>query len=55
MLGFTILGFSQKETNIWKAQVALGVNMPSQSGFVTGFEAKPINFPTVHLGVQKMF
>jgi len=51
----SLQGFSQKKTNIWKAQVALGINMPSQSGFVTGFESKTINFPTVRLGVQNMF
>ncbi len=49
------LSFSQRRTNEWKAQVALGVNMPSQSGFVEGFEAKPVNFPTVNLGIQRMF
>jgi len=47
--------FAQRETNKWKAQLALGVNSPSQSGFVDNFEAKSINFPTVNLGVQTMF
>lgn len=49
------LVMAQRETNEWKAQVALGINNPSSSGFVEGFEAKPINFPTVHLGIQRMF
>lgn len=47
--------YGQKSTNTWKAQISLGVNSPSQSGFVEGFEAKPVNFPTVNLGVQRMF
>jgi len=47
--------FAQRPTNEWKAQVALGVNSPSSSGFVTGFEANSLNFPTVNLGIQRMF
>jgi len=54
-LFFSLNAFSQKETNIWKAQIALGLNSPSQSGFVSGFESKSVNFPTVNLGIQKMF
>lgn len=46
---------AQRDTNKWKAQIALGVNSPSQSGFVTGFQAKSVNFPTVNLGIQHMF
>ncbi|RSK41874.1 outer membrane beta-barrel protein [Mangrovimonas spongiae] len=51
----TAFGFSQRTTSKWKAQLALGVNSPSQSGFVYGFEGKSINFPTVNLGIQHMF
>ncbi|MCX7546962.1 cell envelope biogenesis protein OmpA [Xanthomarina sp. F1114] len=51
----SVLGFSQAETSKWKAQVALGINVPNSSGFVTGFEAKSVNFPTINLGVQHMF
>ena len=47
--------YAQKATNEIKAQIALGVNSPSQSGFVDEFQAKSINFPTVNLGVQYMF
>lgn len=47
--------FAQRETNKWKAQIALGVNSPSQSGFVDGFQGKSLNFPTVNLGIQNMF
>lgn len=46
---------AQRDTNKWKAQIALGLNSPSQSGFVEGFQAKSVNFPTVHLGIQRMF
>ena len=54
-LAFSLFGFTQKTTNEWKGQVALGLNSPSQSGFVTGFESNLINFPTVNLGIQRMF
>lgn len=47
--------FAQRETNKWKAQIALGVNSPSQSGFVEDFKSKSLNFPTVNLGIQNMF
>ena len=49
------MAFAQSAKNVIKAQIALGVNNPSSGGFVNGFEAKPINFPTVNLGVQYMF
>ena len=47
--------FAQRETNKWKAQLALGVNSPSQSGFVDSYQGKSLNFPTVNLGLQNMF
>jgi hypothetical protein len=47
--------YAQRDTNKWKAQISLGVNSPSQSGFVEGFQAKSVNFPTVNLGIQHMF
>lgn len=55
ILLFSVFSFAQKDTNVWKAQIAIGVNSPSQSGFVEGFESKPINFPTVNAGFQHMF
>lgn len=55
LLGFGLLSFSQNAKNKIRAQMALGVNSPSKSGFVETFEPKPINFPTVNLGVQYMF
>ena len=48
-------GFSQGDTSTVKAQFALGVNSPSQSGFVDSFESKSINFPSINLGIQYMF
>ena len=47
--------YSQSETSRWKAQIAFGFNYPDVDGFLPGFEAKPINFPTINLGVQHMF
>ena len=52
MFGYN--GFAQN-TSTFKAQIALGINKPSEDGFVQGFEAKPYNFPTVNLGLQYMF
>ena len=49
------IGFSQSETSTVKAQFGLGVNSPSENGFVTDFEAKSTNFPSINLGVQYMF
>ncbi|MFD2822882.1 outer membrane beta-barrel protein [Lacinutrix iliipiscaria] len=47
-------GYSQSETSTWKAQFAVGINSPSQNAFVTPFEAKPVNFPTFNIGLQRM-
>nr|WP_321221844.1 cell envelope biogenesis protein OmpA [uncultured Psychroserpens sp.] len=55
MIMVITLCHAQKATNQIKAQIALGVNSPSQSGFVEGFQGKSINFPTVNLGFQYMF
>ena len=49
------LSFSQEETSKWKAVFAVGLNSPSQTGFVKPFEAKGTNFPTINLGIQHMF
>lgn len=48
-------GFSQEDTSKWKLQLAFGLNYPNIDGFVDGFEAKPLNFPTINFGVQHMF
>ncbi|GAA4888533.1 hypothetical protein GCM10023311_10560 [Flaviramulus aquimarinus] len=48
-------GISQGDTSSIKAQFALGINSPSSGGFITGFEANSINFPSINLGVQYMF
>ncbi|MBQ0768261.1 MAG: outer membrane beta-barrel protein [Bizionia sp.] len=47
--------FAQEDTSKWRALLAVGVNSPSQSGFVSNFEGNTINFPTINLGVQTMF
>ena len=46
---------SQSDTSSIKAQFALGINSPSANGFVSNFEAKTVNFPSINLGVQYMF
>lgn len=52
---YCLSSFSQGDTSTFKAQFALGINNPSSDGFVSNFEAKSMNFPTVNLGVQYMF
>lgn len=52
---FVFSARSQVDTSTLKAQIALGINSPSSNGFVSNFESKSINFPTVNLGVQYMF
>jgi hypothetical protein len=47
--------YCQSEQSAWKAQISLGINYPDIDGFVKGFEAKPVNFPTINLGVQHLF
>ncbi|MDD7886819.1 outer membrane beta-barrel protein [Flavivirga sp. 57AJ16] len=51
----SFVSVSQGDTSTFKAQFALGLNSPSKNGFVTGFEGKTYNFPTVNLGIQYMF
>ncbi|WCO01343.1 outer membrane beta-barrel protein [Psychroserpens ponticola] len=51
----TMFSYAQRDSNKWKAQIALGLNSPSQSGFVEGFESKAMNFPTINAGFQRMF
>ena len=48
-------GFTQSEKSTIKAQMALGINAPSSEGFVSNFESKAINFPSVSFGIQCMF
>tara|TARA_R110002049_G_scaffold305738_1_gene503140 strand:- start:11937 stop:12575 length:639 start_codon:yes stop_codon:yes gene_type:complete len=52
---FGCFGFSQNDTSIVKVQFAFGVNSPSDNGFVSNFESKSINFPSINLGAQYMF
>jgi len=46
---------AQRDTNKWKAQIAMGVNSPSSSGFVENFKGKSLNFPSLDFGIQNMF
>jgi len=46
---------AQIETSKWKALIAVGLNSPSQDGFVSNYQAKGTNFPTINLGIQHMF
>lgn len=59
LFAFLLLGitntFAQIETSRWKAQVAVGLNSPAQDGLVNPFVAKGTNFPTINLGIQRMF
>lgn len=43
------------DNSTWKAQIALGLNLPSKGGFIDSAPAQTLNFPTVNLGVQRMF
>jgi len=52
---YSLISFSQGDTSSIKAQFALGVNSPSSNGFVSNFEGKSINFPSINLGLQYMF
>lgn len=58
ILVFLIIGnvsAQRKEISTWCAQVSLGVNSPSKGGFIDSAPAQSLNFPTVNLGVQRMF
>lgn len=44
-----------KQTMKWKGIMALGISYPFTDGFVQGSYAQPVNFPTLTLGVQRMF
>lgn len=44
-----------KQTMKWKAIVSLGISYPFTDGFVKGSFAQPVNFPSVNLGIQRMF
>ena len=52
---YVVSGEAQGDTRTFKAQFALGVNSPSQDGFVSDFQSKTINFPSINLGLQYMF
>lgn len=45
---------SQRETELWKAQISLGVNNPVENDQTGDYMSKTVNFPTVNLGFQHM-
>lgn len=55
MCFMTLSVLSQSETSLWKVQLGFGINFPENTGFVIPYEPKPLNFPTINLGVQHMF
>ncbi|RNC88454.1 MAG: cell envelope biogenesis protein OmpA [Winogradskyella sp.] len=56
LLFFLSITYAQRiDNSTWKAQISLGVNSPSKSGFIDSAPAKGLNFPTVNLGIQRMF
>ena len=44
-----------RQTMKWKAIIATGISYPFTDGFVQGSFAQPVNFPTVNIGIQRMF
>jgi len=54
-LFISILSYSQQNTNNWRALFSVGINSPSQDGFIEPFLAKDANFPTINLGIQHLF
>ena len=59
VITFLLVSYSSScqriDNSTWKAQISLGVNAPSTSGFTDIAGANSLNFPTVNLGVQRMF
>ncbi len=53
LLSFSF-SYGQLDESKWKLQFALGINSPSQDGFVRPFVAKGTNFPTINIGIQHM-
>jgi len=55
LFNFIFSSAQRRDIPTWSAQIGLGVNSPSKSGFVDAYPAQSLNFPTVNLGVQRMF
>lgn len=55
LFGSISLIAQRRDIPTWSAQIGLGLNSPSKSGFVDSYPAQSLNFPTVNLGVQRMF
>lgn len=44
-----------RRTMKWRAVISTGFSYPFTDGFVKGSYAQPVNFPTINLGIQRMF
>ncbi|CAH8284934.1 hypothetical protein EV196_101154 [Mariniflexile fucanivorans] len=51
----TTLSYAQTNSELWKFQLAVGINNPIESVENVGYYSKYLNFPTVAIGVQHMF
>ena len=51
----TTLSYAQRDSEVWKLQLAVGINNPMETGENVGFYSKYVNFPTVNMGLQHMF
>lgn len=55
MILVTTLSDAQRDSEVWKLQLAVGVNNPIDTGENPGYLTNYINFPTVNLGIQHMY
>jgi hypothetical protein len=51
----TTFSYAQRDSEVWKLQLAVGINNPMETGENVGFYSKYVNFPTVNMGLQHMF
>ena len=51
----TTLSYAQRDSEVWKLQLAVGINNPMEKIGNVGYYSKYVNFPTVNIGLQHMF
>jgi hypothetical protein len=51
----TTLSYAQRDSEVWKLQLAVGINNPMEKVGNVGYYSKYVNFPTVNIGLQHMF
>lgn len=51
----TTLSYAQRDSEVWKLQLAVGINNPMEKAGNVGYYSKYVNFPTVNIGLQHMF